>query len=137
MVLINLLFLCCHSFCGGISTQQTCLLSLHLLYSCYSLKQKFPKAFQDLCFYSEVSHLLGSCSFRLTARRFIQELFEDLDISKVCCFCILNVLLLMMKSLTFLIIHDKSYFMTFFMFTWNTAPGKQELMHSLCILGPM
>ncbi|KAL3868472.1 hypothetical protein ACJMK2_041273 [Sinanodonta woodiana] len=47
-----------------------------------SLKQKFPKAFQDLCFYSEVSELLGSCSFRLTARRFIQELFDDLDISK-------------------------------------------------------
>ncbi|KAK3609904.1 hypothetical protein CHS0354_036667 [Potamilus streckersoni] len=48
-----------------------------------SLKQKFPKAFQDLCFYSEVSDLLGSCSFRLTARRFIQELFDDLDISRI------------------------------------------------------
>lgn len=48
-----------------------------------SLKQKFPKAFQDLCFYSEVSYLLATCSFRLTARRFIQELFEDLDLSKV------------------------------------------------------
>ncbi|KAL4236760.1 hypothetical protein ACF0H5_005145 [Mactra antiquata] len=48
-----------------------------------SLKQKFPKAFQDLCFYSEVSFMLGNCSFRLTARRFIQELFEDIDISKI------------------------------------------------------
>ena len=49
----------------------------------FSLKQKFPKAFQDLCFFSEVSSLLGSCSFRLKARRFIQELFEDMDTSKV------------------------------------------------------
>ena len=52
--------------------------------SLLSLKQKFPKAFQDLCFYSEVSYLLGACSFRLTARRFIQELFEEMDVSKVC-----------------------------------------------------
>ncbi|XP_045157719.2 rapamycin-insensitive companion of mTOR-like isoform X2 [Mercenaria mercenaria] len=48
-----------------------------------SLKQKFPKAFQDLCFYSEVSFMLGTCSFRLTARRFIQELFDDIDRSKL------------------------------------------------------
>ncbi|XP_052775865.1 rapamycin-insensitive companion of mTOR-like isoform X2 [Mya arenaria] len=48
-----------------------------------ALKQKFPKAFQDLCFYSDVSHLLGTCSFRLTARRFVQELFEELNITKL------------------------------------------------------
>ncbi|XP_060081851.1 uncharacterized protein LOC132561136 [Ylistrum balloti] len=47
------------------------------------LKQKFPKVFQDVCFYSEVSHIMTICSFRLTARRFIQELFDEFDITKL------------------------------------------------------
>ncbi|XP_041359986.1 rapamycin-insensitive companion of mTOR-like [Gigantopelta aegis] len=46
-----------------------------------TLKQKFPKAFQDLCFYSDVSDLLANYSFRLLARRFIQELFDEFDIT--------------------------------------------------------
>ncbi|ESO86448.1 hypothetical protein LOTGIDRAFT_129240 [Lottia gigantea] len=45
------------------------------------LKQKFPKAFQDLCFYSEVGQILATYSFRLAARRFAQELFDELDVS--------------------------------------------------------
>ncbi|CAL1528119.1 unnamed protein product, partial [Lymnaea stagnalis] len=45
-----------------------------------SLKQRFPKCFQSICFYSEVCHLLSTYSYRLLARRFIQELFDELDI---------------------------------------------------------
>ncbi|XP_052097251.1 rapamycin-insensitive companion of mTOR-like [Mytilus californianus] len=48
-----------------------------------TLKQKVPKAFQDLCFFSEVIHILGTCSFRLTARRFIQELFDEFDMDQI------------------------------------------------------
>ncbi|BFY99539.1 hypothetical protein BsWGS_02579 [Bradybaena similaris] len=46
-----------------------------------SLKQRFPACFQDICFYSEVCHLLSTYSYRLLARRFIQELFDELNIS--------------------------------------------------------
>ena len=48
-----------------------------------SLKQKFPNAFQDLCLYSEICHLMASYKFRLSARRFIQELFMDLTFTEV------------------------------------------------------
>ncbi|QQP39539.1 Rapamycininsensitive companion of mTORlike, partial [Caligus rogercresseyi] len=34
--------------------------------------------FNDLCLYSEVSLLLSKHTYRLTSRRFIQELFIDL-----------------------------------------------------------
>ncbi|XP_041753169.1 rapamycin-insensitive companion of mTOR isoform X3 [Coregonus clupeaformis] len=42
-----------------------------------TIKEKFPYAFDDVCLYSEVSHLLAHCMFRLPSRRFIQELFQD------------------------------------------------------------
>ena len=48
------------------------------------LKQKFPLVFKDVCFYSDVCDIMASCAFRLGARRFIQELFEEFDIKKVC-----------------------------------------------------
>lgn len=48
-----------------------------------NLKQKFPNAFQDLCFYSDVCHLLSNYLYGLSARRFIQEIFDELDISKM------------------------------------------------------
>ncbi|KAI5625116.1 rapamycin-insensitive companion of mTOR isoform X2, partial [Silurus asotus] len=44
-----------------------------------TIKEKFPYAFDDICLYSEVSHLLAHCVFRLTSRRFIQELFQDVQ----------------------------------------------------------
>ncbi|KAK9522489.1 hypothetical protein VZT92_018949 [Zoarces viviparus] len=44
-----------------------------------TIKEKFPNAFDDICLYSEVSHLLAHCMFRLTSRRFIQELFQDVQ----------------------------------------------------------
>uniref|UniRef100_A0A3B3XQ30 RPTOR independent companion of MTOR, complex 2 a n=1 Tax=Poecilia mexicana TaxID=48701 RepID=A0A3B3XQ30_9TELE len=44
-----------------------------------TIKEKFPYAFDDICLYSEVSHLLSHSMFRLTSRRFIQELFQDVQ----------------------------------------------------------
>lgn len=43
------------------------------------LKQRHPQSFQDICLFSEVSKILGTFSFRPIARRFIQEIFYDLD----------------------------------------------------------
>uniref|UniRef100_A0A1I8NQG9 Rapamycin-insensitive companion of mTOR n=1 Tax=Stomoxys calcitrans TaxID=35570 RepID=A0A1I8NQG9_STOCA len=43
------------------------------------LKQKHPASFQDICLYSEICRTLGRCSYRMNARRFLQELFLDLD----------------------------------------------------------
>lgn len=43
------------------------------------MKQRFPESFRSLCLYSDVSHMLSICSFRLESRRFIQELFLDLN----------------------------------------------------------
>ncbi|XP_059398644.1 rapamycin-insensitive companion of mTOR-like isoform X1 [Carassius carassius] len=44
-----------------------------------TIKEKFPFAFDDICLYSEVSFLLANCMFRLASRRFIQELFQDVQ----------------------------------------------------------
>ncbi|EAA04894.6 AGAP001035-PA [Anopheles gambiae str. PEST] len=43
------------------------------------LKQSHPTAFQNVCLYSEVCQLLGCNTYRLGSRRFLQELFLDLD----------------------------------------------------------
>lgn len=43
------------------------------------LKQKHAAAFQDICLYSEVCLQLGRNTYRLGSRRFLQELFLDLD----------------------------------------------------------
>lgn len=55
---------------------------LNFSFSC-RIKEKFPYAFDDICLYSEVSHLLAHCMFRLTSRRFIQELFQDVQFMPV------------------------------------------------------
>ncbi|XP_056601916.1 rapamycin-insensitive companion of mTOR [Triplophysa dalaica] len=47
------------------------------------IKEKFPYAFDDICLYSEVSFLLANCTFRLASRRFIQELFQDVQFSSL------------------------------------------------------
>ncbi|XP_048359135.1 rapamycin-insensitive companion of mTOR [Sphaerodactylus townsendi] len=44
-----------------------------------TIKEKFPQAFDDICLYSEVSYLLAHSTFRLPSRRFIQELFQDVQ----------------------------------------------------------
>jgi rapamycin-insensitive companion of mTOR len=43
------------------------------------LKQKHPHSFQDICLYSEVCKALGRNTYRYAARRFLQEIFLDLD----------------------------------------------------------
>lgn len=43
------------------------------------LRQKHPATFQDICLYSEVCKALSKNTYRLNARRFLQELFLDLD----------------------------------------------------------
>lgn len=43
------------------------------------LKQRYSYSFQNVCLYSEVSNILGCFSFRPSARRFIQEIFYDID----------------------------------------------------------
>ncbi|XP_055383093.1 rapamycin-insensitive companion of mTOR isoform X2 [Condylostylus longicornis] len=43
------------------------------------LKQKHPNSFQDICLYSEVCKAIGRTSHRMGARRFLQELFLDLN----------------------------------------------------------
>ncbi|CAH1775574.1 unnamed protein product [Owenia fusiformis] len=48
-----------------------------------SLKQKFPKSFQDVCLYSEVCYILANYIYRLNARRFIQELFQDIPMDEL------------------------------------------------------
>ncbi|XP_053682503.1 rapamycin-insensitive companion of mTOR [Sabethes cyaneus] len=43
------------------------------------LKQKHAAAFQDVCLYSEICQQLGRNTYRLASRRFLQELFLDLE----------------------------------------------------------
>ncbi|KAI1280892.1 Rapamycin-insensitive companion of mTOR [Halotydeus destructor] len=54
-----------------------------------NLKQRYPQAFQDICLYSEILLQMSHYNFRLSARRFIQELFLDLNFDKVN-FCYLS-----------------------------------------------
>lgn len=42
------------------------------------LKQRHPSSFQDICIYSEICNMVGLMTYRLNARRFLQELFLDL-----------------------------------------------------------
>lgn len=44
-----------------------------------SLKQKYPEVFQNVCLYSEICKLVSQSTYRLSARRFLQELFLDLN----------------------------------------------------------
>lgn len=48
------------------------------------LKQKYPQSFQDPCLYSEVCKYMSTCSYRMTVRRFIQEIFLDLNYDQLC-----------------------------------------------------
>lgn len=47
------------------------------------LKEKFPESFKSLSLYYDVSEILSQYSFRLTARRFIQELFHDIAFNEL------------------------------------------------------
>ncbi|XP_030844625.1 rapamycin-insensitive companion of mTOR-like isoform X2 [Strongylocentrotus purpuratus] len=41
------------------------------------LREKFPKAFERTCLFSDVMNLIATSSYRLSSRRFIQELFQE------------------------------------------------------------
>lgn len=45
----------------------------------FKMKQKHYASFQDICLYSEVCKALSRNTYRLPARRFLQELFLDVD----------------------------------------------------------
>ena len=47
------------------------------------LQRRCPELFTDLCFYADVCGLLASFQFRATSRRFIQELFTELNFDEV------------------------------------------------------
>ncbi|XP_050082678.1 rapamycin-insensitive companion of mTOR [Anopheles aquasalis] len=47
------------------------------------IKQSHPATFKDVCLYSEVCYLLSHNTFRLASRRFLQELFLDLDFGSI------------------------------------------------------
>ncbi|MPC24652.1 Rapamycin-insensitive companion of mTOR [Portunus trituberculatus] len=48
-----------------------------------TLKQRWPGGFKDVCLYAEICQILASYNYRLTARRFIQELFMDMVFTEV------------------------------------------------------
>lgn len=43
------------------------------------MKQKHPSAFQDVCLYAEVCRLISNNTYRMFSRRFLQEIFLDLN----------------------------------------------------------
>lgn len=47
------------------------------------MRQKYPDVFNDLCLYSEACLLLESHFYRLSARRFVQELFLSLTFEEL------------------------------------------------------
>ncbi|XP_049532058.1 rapamycin-insensitive companion of mTOR [Anopheles darlingi] len=47
------------------------------------IKQSHPIAFTDVCLYSEVCYLLSHNTFRLASRRFLQELFLELEFGQI------------------------------------------------------
>ena len=47
------------------------------------MKGRVPKLFEDLCFYSDVCLALAEYEFRINARKFIQTLFNSVDVGQV------------------------------------------------------
>lgn len=47
------------------------------------MKQRNPSAFQDVCLFSQMSSTIASTGYRLSSRRFLQELFLDLNFSEL------------------------------------------------------
>ncbi|XP_054162554.1 rapamycin-insensitive companion of mTOR-like isoform X2 [Oppia nitens] len=48
-----------------------------------NLKQKCSQAFEDICLYSEICLQLSTYNFRMSARRFLQELFLDVNFNEI------------------------------------------------------
>lgn len=47
------------------------------------LREQHSDLFESVCLYSDVSCLLASYSFSVATRRFVQDLFMDVDFSDV------------------------------------------------------
>jgi len=47
------------------------------------LQRKWPQIFSDLCFFSDVCCLLSQFQFRSSSRKFIQELFLELNVDQI------------------------------------------------------
>ncbi|OTF70731.1 hypothetical protein BLA29_010409 [Euroglyphus maynei] len=47
-----------------------------------SFKQKFPKIFENFCLYSDVCLQMEQNNYRVTARRFLHELFMDTNVDQ-------------------------------------------------------
>lgn len=47
----------------------------------YKIKQKNPQAFRSICLYSDVCVALSQNTYRFSSRRFLQEIFADVDYS--------------------------------------------------------
>ena len=60
-----------------------CCLLTNLPMSSFRMKQSHPGIFEDLCLYSEICLILAEYSFRLFSRRFVHELFMDVDFKEL------------------------------------------------------
>nr|XP_027198269.1 rapamycin-insensitive companion of mTOR-like isoform X2 [Dermatophagoides pteronyssinus] len=47
-----------------------------------SLKQKYPKIFENFCLYSDVCLQMERNNYKITARRFLHELFMDINVNQ-------------------------------------------------------
>lgn len=47
----------------------------------YKIKQKHPHFFRNICLYSDVCTALSQNTYRFSSRRFLQEIFNDIDYS--------------------------------------------------------
>lgn len=47
------------------------------------MKEKKPEVFDSIALYNNIIHIMSDHSFRLTSRRFVQELFQDVKFTEV------------------------------------------------------
>lgn len=72
--------------------------------SLLELKQAHPLAFQDICLYSDMCNSMSNSTYRLNARRFLQELFLDLNFNQFFSEC--EYILTNLPSLDFILHQD-------------------------------
>ena len=72
--------------CWGSCVVNIPLLLFSCCFSVLSLKEMYPRAFEDLCLYCEVSDTMGLYKFKLPIRRFIQGLFDNVTFTPVSAF---------------------------------------------------
>ena len=69
---------------------QMTLQTVYFVFITSSLRDQYPWAFEDLCLYCQMMDQLGTYTFRLSMRRFIQALFENINcqmVSRLFLFC--------------------------------------------------